>query len=117
MELVGRIIYALPLALMGVNHFLNLKAMTSYAESKKLPVPQLSVILSGIILIIGLLGIVFNFQTKIAGWLVVAFLLISAILMHNFWTVEDENMKMVEMTQFLKNVALAGGAIAIIYLI
>ncbi len=117
MELAGRIIFALPLAMMGMNHFMNMKAMVGYAESKKLPAPQFSVVVSGLVLIVGLLGLVFDYQTKIAGWLVVAFLLGAAFFMHNFWTVEDENMKMVEMTQFLKNMGLAGGAIAIMYLL
>jgi len=48
---------------------------------------------------------------------VVAFLLGAAFFMHNFWAIDDENMKMVEMSQFLKIMGLAGGAIAIMYLL
>lgn len=31
--------------------------------------------------------------------------------MHAFWAVDDPEQKQTEMTQFLKNVALAGGAL------
>ncbi len=116
MEIAGRIIFVLPLAMMAMQHFMNMKAMTDYAASKKVPMAQFTVIVSGLAMIAGLLGLVFNYQTKVAGWIVVAFLLGAAMFMHNFWAIDDENMKMVEMTQFLKNMGLAGGAIAIMYL-
>ena len=54
MELAGRIIFALPLAMMGMQHFTNMEAMTDYAESKKVPMPQVSVLVSGIVLVVGL---------------------------------------------------------------
>lgn len=39
------------------------------------------------------------------------FLLGSAVGMHDFWTLGDPQEQQAEMTQFLKNVTLAGGAI------
>ncbi|MFB6177475.1 MAG: quinol oxidase, partial [Halobaculum sp.] len=42
---------------------------------------------------------------------VAAFLVVSAVLMHDFWAVPEEQQQD-EMTQFLKNAALAGGALA-----
>jgi putative oxidoreductase len=50
-----------------------------------------------------------------AGTLAV-FLLISAVVMHDFWTVEDEQQQQTEMTQFLKNVVMAGAALAFLAL-
>ncbi len=115
MELLGRIIFVLPLAMMGMGHFFMYKSMLPYAESKKLPMANISVLVSGGVLVLGLLGFIFNFQTKIAGWLVVAFLLGAAFFMHAFWKEEDFNMKNIEMSQFMKNMALAGATIAMIY--
>jgi putative oxidoreductase len=45
-----------------------------------------------------------------AGALVV-FLPIAAVTMHDFWAVPDEQQQ-TEMTQFLKNIAMTGGALA-----
>jgi uncharacterized membrane protein YphA (DoxX/SURF4 family) len=42
---------------------------------------------------------------------VAAFLLVAAVTMHDFWAVPADQQQD-EMTQFLKNVVMAGGALA-----
>lgn len=108
--LIGRIFYGLTLAFMASNHFMNLKMMSGYAQSKKVPMPTVAVLGSGVILLLGALSILTGFQATIGALLVVVFLLPVAFLMHNFWAVPGE-MQAVEMSQFLKNVALAGAAL------
>jgi uncharacterized membrane protein YphA (DoxX/SURF4 family) len=39
------------------------------------------------------------------------FLVVSAVTMHDFWTLEDEDAR-TEMTSFLKNLTMAAGALA-----
>lgn len=110
--LVGRVLFGGVLAVMGLNHFLRTDDMTAYAAHKDVPVPRLAVLGSGAVLVLGGLGIVFGAYPMLAGLGVAVFLLASGVLMHNFWAVPAED-RQTELTQFLKNVVIAGGALVV----
>ena len=52
----------------------------------------------------------------LAALVIAIFLLLTAYYMHGFWKVEDPQEKMMEQTQFSKDLALAGGALILFYL-
>ena len=111
--LVARLLFGGVLAFMGVNHFLNADGMIPYAEAKGLPVPSAAVYGSGgLLLFSGLLVIVGAYPVVAAGALA-TFLLVTAVTMHDFWAV-PEDQQQDELTQFLKTVAMAGGAVALL---
>ncbi|WP_135302733.1 DoxX family protein [Haloarcula amylovorans] len=113
--LLGRLLFGGVLAFTGLNHFLNADGMIPYAEAKGLPAPAAAVYGSGgLLLFSGLLVIVGAYPVVAAGALAV-FLVASAVAMHDFWAV-PEDQQQDEMTQFLKNVALAGGALVVLTL-
>jgi len=112
--LLGRILFGATLAFMGLNHFTDVDTMAGYAEFKGLPAPRFSVIASGIVLALGGVGVAAGaFPVLAAGGLAV-FLLVSAVTMHDFWSVDDPEEKQSEMTGFLKNVYGAGAALALL---
>jgi len=47
--------------------------------------------------------------------LIVVFLLPTSVLIHNFWTVQDPQARAAEQVNFLKNLALTGAALALVY--
>ena len=109
--LLGRILYGGVLLVMATNHFAHIKPMTDYAQSKGVPMPKLAVLGSGVVLTLGSLSILLGSQTGWGVLLLVVFFVPVTLRMHNFWAVTDDNAKMVEMTQFLKNIALLGTAL------
>jgi uncharacterized membrane protein YphA (DoxX/SURF4 family) len=109
--LAARVFFGGVLAFMGLNHFLRTGGMVQYAEHKGLPAPRLAVLASGAVLVLGGSTIVLGVLPLVGAAVVAAFLLGSAVLMHDFWAV-PEDQREDELTQFLKNAALAGGAIA-----
>jgi uncharacterized membrane protein YphA (DoxX/SURF4 family) len=109
--LAGRVLFGAVLAFMGLNHFMNADQMAGYAEMKGLPAPTLSVVGSGGLLVFGGLGVALGAFPVLAAGALATFLLVSAVAMHDFWAVPDDQTQD-EMTQFLKNVALVGGALA-----
>ena len=109
--LIGRIIFGLLFLMFATNHFMQLENMTGYAASKGVPSPKLAVIVGGVLLLIGGLTILTGFQPLIGVIALVVFLIPVSFKMHDFWTVADEQMKVVEMTQFMKNMALLGAAL------
>jgi putative oxidoreductase len=110
--LAARVLFGGVIAFMGLNHFLQTDQMTGYAQHKGVPAPQLSVLASGAVLVLGGLGIVAGVAPVVGALAVAGFLLVSALLFHDFWAV-PEDQQQDEMTNFLKNVALAGGAFAV----
>lgn len=110
--LVGRVLFGGVLAFMGLNHFLQREAMAGYAEHKGVPAPTVSVLASGVALVLGGLAIVAGVYPVLGAAVVAAFLLTAAVTMHDFWAVPEEQQQE-EMTQFLKNVVMAGGALVV----
>ncbi|MFC6865302.1 DoxX family protein [Halomicroarcula sp. GCM10025817] len=111
--LLGRVLFGGILAFMGLNHFLNGDQMIPYAEMKGLPAPALSVYFSGGLLAFSGVLLVLGAYPVLAAGALATFLVGSALTMHDFWAV-PEDQQQDEMTQFLKNVAMAGGAFALL---
>jgi len=111
--LAGRILFGGVLAFTGLNHFFETEEMTGYAEYKGLPAPKLGVLLSGVLLIAGGLGIIAGVLPAVSAILIAVFLVASALIFHDFWAVSEDEQQ-TEMTQFLKNIAMAGGALIIV---
>ena len=109
--IIGRILFGGFFLFNGLNHFRNLNSLRQYAASKKVPAPKLATMLTGLLLLVGGLGVMFNLYLDMALWLLVLFLIPTTIIMHTFWKETDPNAKMLEMNAFLKNMALAGAAL------
>ncbi|MDR3558144.1 MAG: DoxX family membrane protein [Candidatus Pacebacteria bacterium] len=110
-NLVGRIIFGLYFAYSGLNHFLNGAGMVGYAASKKVPAPKLAVYGSGLIVLLGGLGVAFGYHMTISLSLLVLFLVPTTIFMHDFWKETDAMAKMSQRVNFFKNVALLGAVL------
>lgn len=109
--LIGRIIVGLFYLFNAFNHFTNVSMMAPYTASKGVPAANVMVIVTGILLTIGGLSILTGVLPLVGIIALVVFLLSAAFIMHNFWTVEDPQMRQMEMTQFMKDLALAGSAL------
>jgi uncharacterized membrane protein YphA (DoxX/SURF4 family) len=92
-------------------HFTNRQAMAQYAASKKVPAALPAVLGGGVLLIAGGISILFGIWADLGALLLVIFLVPTAVLIHNFWTLTDPQQRMMEMTQFAKDIGLAGAAL------
>jgi DoxX. len=106
--LVGRIILAGYFLFSGINHFMRLGMMAGYAKMKGVPLPSVAVALTGLILTLGGLSILLGVYPLVGIILLVVFLIPVSFMMHDFWKVQDPQMKMGEMINFMKNMALLG---------
>ncbi len=110
-SLPGRILMALIFILAGFTHFSS--HTIAYAASHGLPAAHLLVPLSGVLALIGGLLIAVGFATRLGALLLVAFLLPVTFTMHNFWAVTDPAMRQMQMSNFMKNVSMLGGALVL----
>ncbi len=115
--IVGRILFALIFINSGFAHFAQREAMTGYAQFKKVPAAKLAVPLTGLMILLGGLSIVLGFWMDLGALLLAIFLVFSAFMMHNFWTMDDATQKMNETVAFFKNLSMAGAALIILAVI
>jgi putative oxidoreductase len=111
--LIGRILFGGFFLMSGITHFAKLEAMTGYAKYKKLPAAKLGVLLSGLVLVISGLYIILGYYADLGALLLAIFLVLTAVIFHNFWAETDATAKQTEMTAFMKDIALAGGALIV----
>ena len=115
--LIGRVLFALIFINSGIAHITKMQAMTGYAQFKKVPAPKLAVIVTGLMIIIGGLYIAFGVYADLGALLLAVFLVLTAFMMHNFWTIADAQAKQSETINFFKNLSLAGAALIIFVMV
>lgn len=115
--IIGRVLFSLIFISSGISHLTKVEAMSGYAQFKKVPAPKLAVIVSGLVIVLGGLYIALGVWADLGGLLLAGFLIVTAFLMHNFWTIQDPQAKQGEMINFLKNLALAGAALIIFVIV
>jgi uncharacterized membrane protein YphA (DoxX/SURF4 family) len=104
---LGQVVLGAFFVLSGLKHFMKSKDMIAYSTYKKLPQPALAVYFTGLVLIVGGLGVMTQMYLTYSYGMLIAFLLAAAFLMHNFWAATDPQAKSMDMIQFQKNIALA----------
>jgi putative oxidoreductase len=113
--LLGRLILGLYYVRAAVKtHFLGAKGAIGYAKSVGVPMPDVAVIGSGILLLIGGLSILTGWYVTLGVACLVLFLVPVSFMMHAFWKVADPQMRAMQEINFLKNMALLGGALMIL---
>lgn len=111
--LIGRLLFGGFFVMSGINHLQHSKDMAPYAKSKGVPEPELAVALTGVPLIIGGASILLGVKPKLGAMAILGFLVGVTPTMHDFWRNEDPAERQNNQIQFLKNLALAGGALAL----
>ena len=109
--LIGRILYSVIFIMAVVGHFSPHAA--AYAEAKGVPYANWLVPISGVMAALGGLSIAFGYKAKTGAWLIILFLIPVSLYMHAFWKENDPIQVQMQMTNFLKNISMLGGAFII----
>ena len=107
----GRVIFGAYFLYSGINHFRHQKNLAGYAKFKKVPMPELAVLVSGVMLVVGGAGLVLGIDyvyNQASALILVLFMVPTTFMMHNFWEEKDAQAKMNDQIAFMKNVALIG---------
>lgn len=112
--LIGRIFFAGYFLRNALNHFVNLGMMSGYAASKGVPMPQLAVLGTGLLLAVAGLGILLGVWVDVAVVALLLFLIPVTFQMHAYWKIRDPMMQMTESINFWKNLALLGAALMLL---
>ena len=112
--IAGRVMFTLIFFLSGITHFTD---MQSYAElmPEAIPFRPFWVMTSGAVELFGAGLILTNRMAELGGWLIFIFLVPVTIVVHgvSMVTTPDPVMERIQMSFFLKGVAMAGAALLI----
>ena len=112
--LIGRVVFVVIFVLSGLSfHLFKWRDGVAYARQSRVPLPELLVPFSGLMAVAGGVLLALGLWPDLGALLIVAFIFPVAFMMHAFWRVQDPMMRMMEQTQFLKDLALGGAALAL----
>lgn len=111
---LGRILLGGYFVMSGLNHFKHLEMLTGYAQSKGVPVPKVAVLGTGLMMVLGGLGVLLGIYIQLSVLLLSVFLLVVSFQMHQFWKVTDPMARMGEEVNFKKNLALLGAILMLL---
>jgi putative oxidoreductase len=110
---IGRVLFSL-IFILSFPHLLGHDSVVA-AHNAGVPLAQVAVPVAGIIALLGGLSILLGFYARIGAILLFVFLVPVTLFMHRFWGVADPHMHQMQMTNFIKNVALIGGTLFFMY--
>lgn len=108
---IGRILYALPFALFGINHFLMLDYYLGMITSF-IPLGPYTIILTGIMLIVASISIATKILLKFSTLMLAGLLLIFILTIHlpHLFSEADKTITIIAL---LKDISLMGGSLMI----
>ena len=112
--IAGRILFTLIFFLSGITHFTD---VASYVRlmPEAIPFRVFWVLISGVVELAGAVMILTNRWPRLGGWLIVLFLVPVTIAVHGVAMVgdPDERMRAIQLSFFLKGLAMTGCALLI----
>jgi putative oxidoreductase len=111
--LLGRILFGALFIGSGIGHFAEADSSAAHAATKNVPQPKNAVLLSGAAFLLGGLSIILGVFGDLGALAIILTLLPTTFLFHRFWEETDPMVKQVEMSHFMKNLSLTGGALVL----
>ena len=108
---LGRFLFAAIFIASAPMHFSQ--KVIGMAASHGVPLAQIAVPASGLLALAGGLSILLGYRAKLGAWALVVFLLPTTLMLHQFWAVVDREAMTLQLTMFMKNLSLMGGALLI----
>jgi putative oxidoreductase len=108
---IGRILFAIPFAVFGINHFLMMDYYVGMLTSF-IPLGAYTIILTGIMLIVASISIIFKKFVKFSTLMLAILLLAFIITIHipHLFIVADRTVTLIAL---LKDISLLGGSLMI----
>jgi len=116
MRIVGRIagaVVGIPFIWLGYDAVTAPGRRVELAAKLGVPRPEDAVRFNGAAMVVGGLGLLTGVQSRVAAVGLIAALVPTTAAGHAFWNDEDPQARKANRTQFLKNLGLAGGLLAI----
>ena len=111
--LIGRILFGAVFVGGALGHFTQIDAMAAYTESKGIRPGKPAVVASGAWMLAGATLVILGAWADLGALMLAVFLLPTAFIMHPYWGEQDPQAKVNEQNHFMKDVSMAGAALAL----
>lgn len=96
------------------NKIPQFQATASYMQTEGVPNPKLALFGAIGLLLLGGLSVVAGAWTRIGSLFLLVFLAAATFYFHDFWKFADPTQRQLQTIQFMKNLAIGGGLLALI---
>lgn len=112
--IAGRVMFTLIFFLSGITHFTGIDDYVRLMP-EAIPWRTFWVLISGVVELLGAVMVLTNRSPRLGAWLIVLFLVPVTIVVHGteMVTNPDERMRAIQLSFFLKGVAMTGAALLI----
>ncbi len=110
--LLARVLLAALFLPAGISKIAGFAGTAAYIASVGLPLPELGAVIAVVVEVGGGLALLAGYQTRLVALLMAIFTVVAGVFFHAFWTAAPEQL-MVEQIMFMKNIAIAGGLLAL----
>jgi uncharacterized membrane protein YphA (DoxX/SURF4 family) len=107
---VGRAIFGGFFFFSGLHHLMDRVALVSYTAAAGVPYPDAAVLGTGALLVMGGVGLMTGLWPRLGSAMIMLFLIGVTPVMHAFWKDPTGPQRLADMSNFMKNVGLLGGA-------
>ena len=110
--LLARVLLAALFLPAGISKIGGFAGTAAYIASVGLPLPELGAGIAVLVEVGGALALLAGYQTRLVALLMAIFTVVAGVFFHAFWQASPEQL-MVEQIMFMKNIAIAGGFLAL----
>ena len=110
--LLARVLLAALFLPAGISKIGGFAGTAAYIASVGLPLPELGAGIAVLVEVGGALALLAGYQTRLVALLMAIFTVVAGVFFHAFWHAVPEQL-MVEQIMFMKNIAIAGGFLAL----
>ena len=108
LPLVGRIFLGALFVVAGYGKLTGFAAFAGYLAKLGFPAPEAMAVLAILFELGGGILLIIGWQTRWVAWALIVFVAVATFAAHRFWDF-DAAQRTMQMTQFLKNLAIVGG--------
>jgi putative oxidoreductase len=110
---IGRLLFAVIFLMSVPMHFAQ--SSFGHAASAGVPLANVLVPLSGLLELVGAVSLLIGYHARLGALLLALFLVPVTLVMHRFWGISDPMQAHMQQINFLKNVAIFGATLLVMY--
>lgn len=111
--LIARILYSPIFIISGIGKATHFAQNVTFLTDKGLPFPEVMLILAIIFELGGSILVLIGYKARLGAVMLFIFIIIATLMVHNFWDYPAEEASN-QISHFLKNLSIMGGALFII---
>jgi putative oxidoreductase len=101
--------------LTGAMHIVHdWNGVAAQLQERQVPVPPLLLLIGLVLICLGVLSLLFGYQARHGAVMLFGLTLVTAVIMHDYWHIEDPALRQAEFEIFARDVAICGGLLLVI---